>query len=174
MIQSLLDLDQQLSEKDSRLFFFHGHSSTILSKLIPAYQAGAVYFNTDYTLFAKTRDQELVAICQKFKISCNQLEDYLLQPVASVTSSSNQVYTKFTPYFNKVSSLKVREVEANKRTNYVSSKLKFPGQLEIEELKKYYKDNPNLIETGGRTNALKKLAKIEIFTGYNKNRNNPS
>jgi len=176
MIQSLTDLDQQLSEKGSRLFLFHGHPPTVLSKLIHSYQAEAVYFNTDYTLFAKNRDQELVAVCQKLKIPCNQLEDYLLQPVASVTTGGGQVYTKFTPYFNKVHSLPVSEVESNKRTNYASNKLKFSGQMDIAELGKYYnnKENPNLLETGGRANALKKLAKIEAFTGYNKERNNPN
>ena len=174
MIQSLLDLDRQLSDKGSRLFFFHGPPAFVLTKLIHAYQAEAVYFNIDYTLFAKTRDQELEAVCQKLKIPCYQLEDYLLQPVASVTTGNGTVYTKFTPYFNKVHSLTVREIESNKRSNYASAKLKLPAELDKTDLSKLYKNNPHLLEAGGRTNALKKLAKIELFTHYNKERNNPN
>ena len=174
MIESLEDLDKQLREKDSRLYYFFGLTHKVLERLLKKYPAQAVYSNMDYTKFAKLRDKQVKSVCTSNNIELFLPEDYLLQPIGSITTGSDNVYSKFTPYFNKVRKVNVNEVISNKRSNYINKSLKIVGELSPNSIHKYYTLNENILELGGRKYAQKILNGIVEHKNYNKDRNDPN
>lgn len=170
MIESLEDLDQQLKDKGSKLFYFFGKPHEMLEHVIKKTKADSVFVNRDYTPYSKKRDEELQKVCEKHKVAFNSYEDVLLHPVGSIRTGSDEVYTKFTPYFNKASKVKVNDVKSNKYTNYTSNKTKITGEFKGNK-SKFYEFNENLAVRGGRDNAMKILNNIQKFKNYNKDRN---
>ena len=53
MIESLQDLEEQLSKHNGSLFTYYGKNNEILKNLIISNNIECVYFNTDYTPFQK-------------------------------------------------------------------------------------------------------------------------
>lgn len=170
MVESLDNLDQQLRDKGSKLFYFFGKPNEILNKIIKKTKPDAVYVNRDYTPYSKKRDELLEQVCQKNKINFHSYEDVLLYPVGTVRNGSGDIYTKFTPYFHKARKVKVNDVRMNKYNNYISNKKKIIGEFKGNK-GRFYKYNENLAVRGGRTNAMKILEHIEQFKNYNNDHN---
>jgi len=170
MIESLEDLDEQLKNKGSRLFYFFGKPNEVLTKVIKSANADAVFVNRDYTPYSKKRDESLEKVCEKNKATFHSYEDVLLHPVGSIRTGSDEIYTKFTPYWNKASKVKVVDIKTNKYDNYFSGRKKIVGEFKGNKAK-FYKYNENLAVRGGRDNALKILNHIDAFKKYNEERN---
>jgi len=170
MIESLEDLDEQLKAKGSRLFYFFGKPHEILNKVIKSANADAVFVNRDYTPYSKKRDEALEKVCEKNKATFHSYEDVLLYPVGTIKSGSDEIYTKFTPYFNKASKVKVQDIKTNKYTNYFSGRKKITGEFKGNK-SKFYEFNENLAVRGGRDKAMKILNNIQKFKNYNNDRN---
>ena len=174
MIEALEELDKDLRQRGSRLVYFFGQQHDVIKKLLKKYSVNAIYSNMDYTKFAIDRVNEIKKVCQQAGVDCFFPEDYLILPVASVTTEGGKVYSKFTPYYNKASKKSVRQIESNKRKNYVSGSKKIPYEYPKSKIHSFYKYNEELLEPGGRSYALKILANIDDFKTYNKTRNDPS
>ena len=126
--------------------------------------------NSDYTPYSKKRDESLEKVCEKNKATFHSYEDVLLHPVGSIRTGSDEIYTKFTPYWNKASKVKVVDIKTNKYDNYFSGRKKIVGEFKGNKAK-FYKYNENLAVRGGRDNALKILNHIDAFKKYNEERN---
>lgn len=171
MIESLEDLDNQLKEKGSRLFYFYGTPASVIKKILNNDKnIDAVFVNRDYTPYSKKRDTEIEEVCKKSKRTFESYEDYLLHPVGSIRSGSDEIYVKFTPFFRVASKVKVNDVTKNNYSNYLGRKSKIEGEYTGSK-KKFYKENENIAVHGGRDLGLKILAGIEKFKNYNKDRN---
>ena len=109
-------------------------------------------------------------ICNKCKVNFISCEDILLNPIKSILTDQEQVYTKFTPYFNKAKSTKVKNVIKNSMMNYISNKSKFDNEFR-KSIHIFYKKNNELAVRGGRSNGVKILNNMDDFTKYNKERN---
>ena len=175
MIESLEDLNKQLTKKQTRLFTFLGDDTEILEALFnqsAGYgQYQAVFSNRDYTPFAKERDAKTDSFCKKKKIDYVLCEDYTLQPMGSVLSGSGEPYRLFTPFYKKAKTMTVREPKSNKYRNYFPANNKFSFELNLEDANTFYKPNDEIEVRGGRENGLKRLKDLrERFGNYNKMR----
>lgn len=170
MIESLEDLNEQLKAKGSRLFYFFGKPNVVLDHIIKKTKPDAVYVNRDYTPYSKKRDEALEKVCTKNNVKFHSYEDVLLYPVGTIRTGSDEIYTKFTPYFNKAKKVKVDDVKQNKYNNYFSGKKKITGEFKGNK-GKFYEYNENLAVRGGREKAMKILGNIQKFKKYNEERN---
>lgn len=170
MIEALEDLNKQLEDKGSRLYYFYGKQHEVIDKLLKDKTIDAVFVNRDYTPYAKKRDEDIELVCKKHKKTFRSFEDYLLHPVGSILSGSNEIYVKFTPFFRVAVKKKVPEPLKNNYSNYINKKNKFTGEY-TGSREKFYEENPNIAVHGGRELALKILAGIQKFKKYNDDRN---
>jgi len=167
MIESLNELNKELKEKKSKLYFFYGKQHKIISKINKEIKIDSVYVNKDYTPYAIKRDKKIKKTCEKNNIKFFEFEDILLRPVGSIKSNDN-VYLKFTPYFRACAKIKVNKPIKNLYSNYFKKKIKCEFKKDIDN---FYKFNENILIRGGRKNALLKLNKINNFKKYNDKRN---
>ena len=180
MIESLEDLNKQLHKYGSRLYYFFGVPHIIVNKIINKWNMNveAIYVNADYTPYSVNRDNAINQVCEDGGINFHSYEDILLNKINSINTGNNEIYTKFTPYFNKAKGIKVRPIieEKNKKNkNYINNKKKFDGEY-TKDIHKLYEHNDRLklsveIIKGGRINGLKILDNINVFKKYNTERN---
>lgn len=173
MMESLDELDKALRKKNSRLFYFYNEPHIILDKLIKKLKVNAVYFNNDYTLYSHKRDKKIINVCKKNKTMIHISEDILLIPVGKVRSTTDNIYTKFTPYFNKAKKELILKPQLNKYSNYYKKYNEIQGEYKGTKTK-FYTPNPNINTRGGRSISLKILKSINKFKKYNSLRDTPS
>ena len=158
--------------KQPKLRLFYGKPSKVLNKLLNKLESiNTVVANTDYTPYARRRDQELYKVCINYNVDFILTEDYLLNPVASITNVNNEIYTKFTPYWNKAKKIPVSHPQNTITNNYWPVRKHITGEFNINNLHKFYKSNPYLLHHGGRTNGLKQLQLSKQQKKYNKTHN---
>ena len=59
MIESLRELEQAVAQKQGLLYYFYGDTMKVLESIRQKSGIKSVYFNADYTPFAKRRDEEI-------------------------------------------------------------------------------------------------------------------
>lgn len=106
MIQSLDDLNKQISTKGSQLYFFSGIPFKIVSKLIQDLKIEAIFLNRDYTNFSKNRDTLIRNEAKRLNVPTFEEDDLLLVPRKELPEGIS--YKKFTPFYNKIQQIKVR------------------------------------------------------------------
>jgi len=99
--QSLLVIQQQLTEIGSTLLVFHGDPIALFKSLSPK----AVYTNHDYEPYARQRDGEIKSILAKKGIAFNSFKDQVIFEKDEVMKDDGKPYTIFTPYSRKWKSL---------------------------------------------------------------------
>ena len=165
MLQSLDELDKTL-----KINYFYGDNIKVLKNLLNDYEYDAIFFNKDYTPYAQKRDKDIFDFCTENNIECNMIEDYLLMPVGTFLKDDGTEYQKYTSFKNKAKTIAVP-----KPLNYTCNKPKFDKlsktKFNLEDLKKYYEINPDLVIHGGRSNALQILKNIKQFINYDSERN---
>jgi deoxyribodipyrimidine photo-lyase len=166
MHESLDELQNNIKNKGGILYYFYAEPHSIISKL----NIDAVFLNSDYTPYAIERDLKIKNECLKNNINFHIYHDDLLYEVGSIrTGSNNDIYKKFTPFFNRAKKFKIKEPKRNNYSNYYKGKLK--DVVNLSKLNEFYKKNNNINVSGGRKNALKILRNIKEWNNYNKNRN---
>ncbi|MBB5254164.1 cryptochrome/photolyase family protein [Sulfurisphaera ohwakuensis] len=103
MINSLLELDDELRKKGSRLNVFFGEAEKVVGRFFN--KVDAIYVNKDYTPFSISRDEKIRSVCEENGIEFREYEDYLLTP------KSLFHHKNFTSFYNEVKKIKVREPE---------------------------------------------------------------
>lgn len=151
MIESLIDLDNQLNNK---LGLYYGETMDVLNEL----NITKIYSNYDYTNYALKRDK---AIQNKYESYF--YHDVCLNEPGTITTDGGTYYKKYTPFYNKVKNNKIQQ-PINIRGNYKTPK-KTKHSISWKELNEFYNDNPNIYSHGGRENGLKVLNSIK---NYNK------
>jgi len=175
MAESLANLEEALNQYKTKLLYFYGTQSDVVKKLLKDdKEIQAVYLHQDYSPFAIKRDTAIKEVCDAATVSYHQYEDYVLNPIGSITNSAGKVYSKFTPYYmaakNKAISKPV-QVTAALANNFMSSQ----GLSQIKgvykgKLTAFYEHNPKLYKNGGRTLALEIFSNLKDFKDYNKKR----
>jgi deoxyribodipyrimidine photo-lyase len=163
MITSLLELNESLKKKRSKLYTFYGKPSQVIKSLK---NIDAVFVNKDYTPYSTKRDNKIKKMCKKHNIKFITYEDILLNPAGSIRTGEGNVYTKFTPYHNKAKKIKINKPIKNNHSNY------YKGAIKIyKNYNKLYKYDDFVSVQGGRKNAIKILRSMKKFKQYNKKRN---
>jgi deoxyribodipyrimidine photo-lyase len=176
MTESLDEINSELYDYNSRLFYFYGISADIIKKLILIEKPNKIYINKDYTPFAILREKSIEKICKEKSIAFSAEEDYMLTGVNLVKKPDETFYVKFTPYHRTAKKISVNSpvyLTSKLKTCFIkkSHKISFEYKKDIH---KFYKPNPDIIVRGGRKNALKILHSIKNFSAYNVDREVPS
>jgi len=180
MLESLKELDSYLkTEFKTELTYFFGDNIKVLQSLLVNYSYNAIFFNMDYTPYARKRDLAISTFCSENALSYFALEDYLLSPIGTFLKSDGKPYEKYTPFKNNaIAKNAVKKVDGYKFTeNKIIKNIVSIGKNEyyvkITDLDKYYKINPDLIINGGRKRALEILKTIKEgkFVNYENERN---
>lgn len=167
MIENLILLDEKLHNKNSKLFYFFGDNIKILQQIYTNINYEAIFVNNDYTPYSIKRDKDIKDFCDTKNIAFNSYEDILLNPINSITNSQNNIYTKFTPYFNKAKKIKINNPIKCTKNNFVKKNFKILHQYDKTKLDKFYSYNENLAYHP--TNNM--LIKIKQQKKYNTERN---
>lgn len=173
MIESLKDLEQQISKHEGKLHIFYGKTIDVLEKLIGQEKVEAVFFNKDYTPFSKKREHAIEVLCKKLGITCISIDDALLNPPQTVLNKSKKPYTVFTPYWKTTTTKPVARPEKYRYTNLYNKKIK---NTETHGIFKTIlpTENRNLAQKGGRSEVLSILKHLDNFDHYQKTHDIPS
>ncbi len=98
MLKGLRALDSDLRARGSRLLIRRGDSRVVLPSLVDELQARAVYFNRDYSPFARRRD---AAVESSLSVSVFTYDDALLRPPGQVLKADGSPYVVYTPFKNQ-------------------------------------------------------------------------
>jgi len=172
MCESLIDLNKQLNNK---LNLYKGNPVEILNillKVLKNYEEIIISYNCDYTKYALERDNKINNLINKFKNIkiINEENDITLVPFNQLIKSNNSAYMVFGAFYKNAIKTKVNNTIKNNFKNYIKleniSKLSF----NIDNLSKLYIKNNNLVQKGGRKEALKKIYNNEVYKNYTNKR----
>ena len=172
MCESLIDLNKQLNNK---LNLYKGNPVEILNillKVLKNYEEIIISYNCDYTKYALERDNKINNLINKFKNIkiLNEENDITLVPFNQLIKSNNSAYMVFGAFYKNAIKTKVNNTIKNNFKNYIKleniSKLSF----NIDNLSKLYIKNNNLVQKGGRKEALKKIYNNEVYKNYTNKR----
>ncbi|QQR49835.1 deoxyribodipyrimidine photo-lyase [bacterium] len=172
MIESLNDLADQLKHKHGRLYLFYGKSEDVVKKLCTQLKLDAVFINQDYTPFSIKRDHALERVCKSQDVAFQAHADVLLHAPEKSLKKDGKPYTIFTPFYKRMSMIKVEEPRSNAFKNY------FTGTIATSfhniEDKVSIKTNKLAAVQGGRKACLKILRALDDFKDYAKKRDIPA
>ena len=174
MCESLIELNESLTQHGSRLHFFNGEMEDIINLICKEIKPSAIFFNEDITPYALKRDQLITDISQRYGIKTLSYQDMMLLPKEKVMQPNGKFYQKWTPYYKHAVTFDVDKPIKNTFSNYISSQITYPFEYPIKDLGKFYKFNPNIEVHGGRQYALKILESIKQFKNYTETRDYPT
>ena len=179
MLNALENLNQELVEKyNSKIHYFYGDNISVLKKIRKEYEYDAIYFNMDYTLYAKKRDLEIKKFSEDNNIQCTLIEDYLLMPISTYLKSDGTPFLVYGPFKKNAKNKSSTKQYAIPRPNKIKIdkfiSFEFSFLYNLKKLEKYYTKNPNLLisfENTNRESVLKILKNIDKFINYAEERN---
>jgi deoxyribodipyrimidine photo-lyase len=173
MCDSLLELDDHLKKRDSKLHVYAGRPDELVKKLVADRGIKAVYCNADYTPFSKKRDQQMAKACKKQDIEFKAFPDVALTEPGSVLTNSGDPYKVYTPFANKARKQAVDTPRRNNFDNFARIRTDYlDGRSAIES---YRPDGGEAVkQTGGRSNATGKLRNLDQHKNYDEDREVPA
>jgi len=173
MINALEELGKEIRNKGGQLVTLFGENDNVVDKCIDTWDIDAVYWNRDYSPYAKKRDLSLEKMCLKKGTTVIIEDDYYLHKPNSIVTGSGTPYIKYTPYMNKAMS-KGLPSPSTSRIQYLSrSTKKIKGSmLTLKEAKsEFVETTQSMPETFKREKALEILRKASSYKKYNETRN---
>lgn len=161
MIESLNDLKHHIDNANGVFNIFYGTNDDVLKNVFKHNSIDAVYFNTDYSPYARERDISIISLCKKNNVLCHQNHDYYLQVPGTIQTTTGSCYKKYTPFMNAVINKKVNPINKSKISNISKSLLKMAKKhsYSLDQSSELYNNNPDILVKGGRTNGIKQLKK---------------
>ena len=172
MTHSLLELDDELKKKNSKLYFFYGIAEEVIAKLLTKLDIKAIFVNRDYTPFSRNRDQQIRKLCHDFNVDFHSYADMLLHEPEEVLKPNQQPYTIFAHFLKKALQLAIKSPHKLSYQNYYQKSIPLEDKEILVKLLKI--NNPNLFVKGGRTEALSLLKHIKDLKDYQATRNIPA
>jgi deoxyribodipyrimidine photo-lyase len=173
MCDSLLELDDHLKKRDSKLHIYQGQPDALIKKLGTDRNVDAVYCNADYTPFSKQRDQQMAEACDTADLSFQASHDVCLTEPGSVLTNSGDPYKVYTPFANKARKRSVDKPKRNNFDNYTRIRTDYlSGRSVIED--KRPDGGEKVKQTGGRSNATEKLRNLDKHDNYDEDREVPA
>jgi deoxyribodipyrimidine photo-lyase len=96
--RALAALDQTLRERGSRLLIRRGRPIEVLRQLAAETGAQALYFNRDYTTFARHRDKQVE---ESLDLAVYSFDDAVLLPPGAVMKTNGAPYTVYSPFMRQ-------------------------------------------------------------------------
>ena len=171
MCESLIDLNNQLKEKKSKLRLFYGEPHIMLENIIKQFDNNIIIgWNTDFSEYSKKRDNKLLKICQQYNLSTYITEsDYSLISLNNYLNKNNNPYKQFGAFYKNAIKNKPTQPVKYTLNNFISDKFKINHEFD-KKLNTFYQLNKNIAQHGGRSEALIKLNNLQYYKDYNKMR----
>jgi len=176
MIESLKELGNTIHSFGGELCLLYGKTEDIINDLVKTLKIDVIYFNRDYSPYARKRDQSIIDLCNKLSnktpVECITYADYYLYEPGSIKTSGGQFYKKFTPFYEEVLPINVPKPQKITSKHLTSLKpCQYSGKISINRAielflvepsvrseDRIYSINERMVK-GGRTNALILLKK---------------
>jgi deoxyribodipyrimidine photo-lyase len=171
MCESLEDLNKQL---DGKLSLYYGDNAIVLNALFKTEQIKRVFFNLDHTGYSQKRDKMITDLADKYNIECITHDDVGIFPVDTVKTTTGLLYSKFTPYYERIRTLRVPvPITAIPKCHFGQIRLT-KYLYAISHLNHFYKINPHILVHGGRKEAVSILKRLTTTVKhYNKTHDYP-
>ena len=156
MIESLLELSLDIKFYGGKLYTFFGENNKIITECVDKFKIDVIIFNCDYTPYAIKRDKSIFDLCDKLNIKYLVEHDYYLHIPGSILNEAGSPYQKFTPYYNKALTYKIKSPVLFKKINFnkkINTQIKFTIPLS-KAITTFTKINNNILVFGGRYNGL--------------------
>lgn len=98
LLDALQSLNARLKSYNTQLLVRHGKPKNIIPELIQEVDATKLFFNRDYSPYAKKRDE---AIESALEIDINIYEDAILMPPGSILKDDGSPYSVYTYFWRK-------------------------------------------------------------------------
>lgn len=173
MIGALRELAKDIRKKGGQLVSVFGDNNTVVEQCIDSWDINTVYWNKDYTPYAKKRDAALEKMCLKKGTAVSISEDYYLNAPDSILTGGGTAYLKYTPYMNKAIS-KGFPSPSTTRVQFLSRTSKKINGIEVdlrEAYSNFVDTDQTLVETFKREKALEILKHASHFKNYDATRN---
>ena len=172
MIESLRELDSDLAKRDSKLHFLQGDPAEEITQLAESENCEAVYFNLDYTPYARVRDDKIASALADSEIELVKCHDLLLTEPGSICTNDGDPYKVFTPFKNKAREQEVSKPQKNNYQNFIRIR---NNQLQPKKiLDDMHPGGESSRQRGGRSHALDTLQEMSKYSDYSNQRNTPS
>lgn len=171
MIESLEELESEISNHCGKLYLFYGEPENIVEKCIIKLGVEGVFVNEDYTPYSIQRDKKIQTVCAKHSVLFQAEPDLLLHPIKETLKADGKPYTVFTPFFRHASKFEVSKPQENRYKNY------FSGVIDFSQENSIYKkiiDKRREQVPGGRKAGLKILQNLASFSNYPLERDFPA
>jgi len=163
--ESLMDLDENLKKKGSRLQILKGDIEKSLEKIIEEHKIKAIFSNKDFSNYAQNRDEKIFQICRRNKIQFHNVLDFLLHNPNDIKTNNDLPYTIYSFFYKKAKTFPIRKITKNSKRNYSNEII---SNIQIKKL-----EDHNSEIKGGRKEALKILKNMKKFVDYDKVRDFP-
>jgi deoxyribodipyrimidine photo-lyase len=183
MIESLIDLDDKISNHNSKLIVLFDDEITALSKLHKAIKFNKIYFNKDYTPYSIKRDKLIKKWSKDNSIECKSYDDILLiNNMDKIRTKDGNIHKIYAHFYKSAKNEPIRNIDRSKIGKFIDAKIikkiiiknNIDSQNKFMLHNKYYEVSDHIHQHGGRKNGLKILKKIienNVIKNYNKTRN---
>lgn len=168
MCESLEDLDTDLKTHGSKLYCLYGTPHKVLDKLIKQLGPTHVSYNADYSPYSLKRDELMDETCESLGVKLiKYMDDHTINTM-ELFLNKDKPFRIYGAFYKHALKVKPRDIY-KKPSEFAGSTYKLKSQVS-NDFSKYYPKTTNNLTQGGRTRALKILANIGKFKGYNDNR----
>ena len=175
MIESLMNLSNDIETKKGKLQCFYGEPEKIIGSIMKYLGANdtCIFLNADYTPYSKKRDLKIIKAVGKDNVKfCH---DYALYQPGTILNKSGEPFQKFTPFYNVCLNVTVRKPTEIKTWNFLSldtNVLKLENITLARAMNKFVGTNngPSFF-TGGRDAGILKMKAGLKLINYDNLRN---
>ena len=160
MIESLEDLRNDIKGENGKLMIFYGNNVSCVENVMEELKIDKLFFNEDYTPYAKIRITQMENLCKKLDVDIEYFHDYYINEPGTMTTSSGDVYKKFTPFYEKTITNNDFDVPSSYKIGNFSKtarKLKYATTLTNAMVSYVGEQNTDIMVHGGRENGLSTL-----------------
>jgi len=160
MIESLYNLQDEISEEGGKLIIIYDDTINALNFLIKELKIEGIFFNEDYTPYAKERAEKVEQLCETNKIQCEKSQDYYINEPGTVLNGKGETYVRFTPFYESYflthdfkPSQKYKVDNLSKTTKKIKNAISLKDAMDrfVKE------ENIDLAVNGGRDLGLQRL-----------------
>jgi deoxyribodipyrimidine photo-lyase len=173
MLTTLHELAQDIAAHGGRLYFFKGHMEEVIKQLIKEADVRALFFNYDYTPYARARDKDIERLCKAHDVAVHGYHDALLNAPGIVMRADGKPYQVFTPFWKAARVIPVAKDSTYRSENLFHGHLKHALSAAAVQALAPVK-SPELAVHGGRKEGLKLMRRLAHFSTYEATRDTPS
>lgn len=171
MLNSLQELEKDISDDDGKLYFAYGETIEILRMIARRVKLGAIVETADYTPYALKRTAAIKAFCDSNSVRYIGVDDSYLAAPGTVLNSTGKTFQKFTPFYEKARHLRIPEPKGKPSITWFKFRAGAGGTRKLRMAKGFAPlsllrrrllpvRNEELAVQGGRSEGLALIKKI--------------